>query len=626
LGIYKYGGFDNRLDWQMMQALHSFCGAQHSVEGPLADFLGHCASTLSGWYTSQWAAGVEVDDTNRTMSSLAWMYMGVSACSGSAAASEALYSIFYALWPSDKTIPSGAYPLLAGRALRSGMEFILRELTDNDVPGKAQFLEFFTTRLCRGVSLVVGSPDPEIPLMNEEMLFKQVEERQLTPEGIFRMTATWGQLSTVRLIYSRFKLDINGQNWNGETALLRACRAGHYDIACWLLKTVKADPTIATKLGVTPLHWIHVFSADEALNLARLLRKSGANPNAIAVSNGSCNVEAEYWFFKGPPLIRAVAAGNEAAVCGLLAIGADPLVPIRPGDEDSVTFAARRLRAPILKMLLKEVPDYPVWEVGRSGYSLLAKVIDCPVEYAAKIHGRSHEKARIETFDLLWNWKNRRRSFFHRSVAGEITEKRMLRSITGGGRIPLQEAVHESDMITVKHLMKLTSDATDSGPLFIKQMANIGLQAAVLYEKPAMVASFLSAGADPLQPLFYLQPGKEYQLPPQMFAERSPDEKNTLHLCARAGSSAEVIGQHLVDNLKPNFNQNLSNAERNIRKQCAIELTYYAELPGGTDDPLLDKRDESDNTPFFTALQNEEYEFVLPSFRAHQLMTDMHVL
>jgi Ankyrin repeats (many copies) len=616
LGVYKYGGFDNRLDWQMMQALHSFCGAQDSVQGPLASFSGHCASTLSGWYIDRLVAGVEVDDTNTTIGSLAWRYLSLSACSGSAAASEALYSIFYMLWPSDRTIPSGAYPLLAGRALRSGMEFILREVMDNDIPGKEQFLDFFATRLCRGTNLMVGSPDPDIPLMDEEMLFKRVEDSELTPEAIFRMAATWGQLSTLRVISSRFKLDINGQDGNGETALLRACRAGHYDIAFWLLKTMKADPTISTKLGITPLHWIHVFSADEALSLAKFLRKRGANPNAIAVKNGNCTVEAEYWFFKGPPLIRAVASGNEAAVCALLAIGADPLVPIQPNDENSVVFAARRLRAPILKLLLKEVPDYPVWEVDRTGHSLLAKVISCSVEYAAKIHGRRHEKARIETFDLLWNWKNRRRSFFRRSLAEEITGQRMLRSISRGGRIPLQQAVYECDMVIVKHLSKLTSEATDSGPLLVELMANIGLQAAVLYEKPAMVAYFLSAGAHPLQPQFCLEAGKEYQVPPSMFTDptRSPDEKNTLHLCARAGSSAEVIGQHLVDNLKLNFYQSLSTQELNMRKQCAIELTYYLELPGGTDDPLLDKRDESDNTPFFLALQNEEYEFVLPSF------------
>ncbi|KAI9764155.1 MAG: hypothetical protein M1840_008637 [Geoglossum simile] len=353
LGIYNYGGFDNRLDWQMMQALHSFCGAQRPVGGPLADFVGHCASTLSGWYIDRWTAGVEVDDTNSTTRSLAWRYVCMSACSGSDAASEALYSIFYMMWPSDEAIPTGAFPLLAGGALKNGMEFILREVMDNDVPGKEHFLKFFATRLCRGSGLLVGSPDPDIPLMDEETLFKHVKNGQLTPEAIFRMAATWGQLSTVCVIYSRFKLDL------------------------------------------------HVFSANQALNLARLLRKHGANPNAVAVNSGNCNVEAEYWFFKGPPLIRAVASGNKAAVCGLLAIGANPLVPIRSGDEDSLIFAARRLRAPILELLLKKVPKYPVWEVGFSGNSLLATVIGCSMQYAAKIHGRGHEKARIETFDLL---------------------------------------------------------------------------------------------------------------------------------------------------------------------------------------------------------------------------------
>src|SRR5437667_4039433 len=88
-------------------------------------------------------------------------------------------------------------------------------------------------------------------------LFKWVEDGEITAEQMLRVTATCGQLSTVRLICSRFALNVNGQDPSGETALLRACRAGQYDIACWLLESMKADPTISTKLRITPLHWIH---------------------------------------------------------------------------------------------------------------------------------------------------------------------------------------------------------------------------------------------------------------------------------------------------------------------------------------------------------------------------------
>jgi ankyrin repeat protein len=149
-------------------------------------------------------------------------------------------------------------------------------------------------------------------------------------------------------------------DWYGETALLKTCRAGHLDVVQWLLTTAKADAGVKTKKGITPLHWLCSFQAADVMEIARMLKNAGADPNAVAVGTHEDSVELDFWFFKGPPLMRAVASGNTVAMRALLDIGAKLTVPLQNGSENLIVFAARRLRGNILSMLLEKAPEYPV--------------------------------------------------------------------------------------------------------------------------------------------------------------------------------------------------------------------------------------------------------------------------
>lgn len=599
----------------MMLALVGFCQSKQSMEGSLSFFRPHCASTLSAWHLDEWSNilddGSGIKERCRELS---WQELCESAYADSDTSAEQLYSQFHILWPSGKTIPGELLPMLAGRALRRGMEFILREVLENDTPGKAAFLELFTTRLCRGAGIVAGPADAGIPLPDDAALFKTIADGK-PAEDIFRLAATWGRLGTAQAVLARYpSLNIQATDMNGETALLRACRGGHYDLAFWLLKTLKASAAQKTQLAVTPLHWIHAFTGPRALKLAKLLKKNGGDPNAIAI-NGSNKPEAQFWFFKGPPLIRAVAAGNEDAVRALLEIGADPTVPIKAGSENAIQFAARRLRAAILAMLLAKVPDYPVHALDGLGRTLLSCVINCHITYAAKIHGKRHEEAQRETFDVVWNLKRKRKGLFHRWWV-KTPVQRFFQSINASGMIPIQVAVKAGSMLIARAIINRAAEtAAVIGESLARQLqlsiASAGLQSAVLYEKAEMVRFFLSLGASPLDPAYSVDPGKAFQDPPVLFSAEDIrchwlGHTTALHTCARAGDSSTVIGKLLLERLKPKYTESLSNYQLEARKRAAVEFTHGEQSYGGGD-LLLNVRDEYDCTPFYSALENEEY-------------------
>jgi len=100
-----------------------------------------------------------------------------------------------------------------------------------------------------------------------------------------------------------------------------------------------------------------------------------------------------------------------------------------------------------------------------------------------------------------------------------------------------------------------------------RRLAEIGLQTAVLYERPALVAYFLSQGASPLCPHYSIDPSKVYQDIPPLFSATEPElvnrqYGNSLHHCAKAGVSAAVIGKMLIDHLKPGYMDNMSEGRR----------------------------------------------------------------
>lgn len=116
--------------------------------------------------------------------------------------------------------------------------------------------------------------------------------------------------------------DINEGNFQEETPLLLACRAGNYHIAALLLEA-GADPSIANHVGDTPLHWLLSFEKGQAADLCRkiLAKTHDVDPVAGLWKYTSPGDNA---FIEGTPLMRAVSRNclNHAQI--LLDAGADP--------------------------------------------------------------------------------------------------------------------------------------------------------------------------------------------------------------------------------------------------------------------------------------------------------------
>jgi uncharacterized protein len=142
--------------------------------------------------------------------------------------------------------------------------------------------------------------------------------------------------------------DVNLTDPNGTTALVLAIINTHYDLAALLLEQ-GADPDVADKTGMAALYatvdmhtlgWAHGRAAPappqpgerNALDLARLLLKHGAAPNAAltrpklqrhhtagdpALGDGAT------------PLMRAAKTGDVAMMRVLLEQGADPTLTLK---------------------------------------------------------------------------------------------------------------------------------------------------------------------------------------------------------------------------------------------------------------------------------------------------------
>ena len=132
--------------------------------------------------------------------------------------------------------------------------------------------------------------------------------------------------------------DIAADNRN---ALIIAAASGHTPLVELLLDQ-EADPNVADKAGVTPLHaavWGN-FNNIEMVQLLLLAR--GANPNARVTGNMPQRLAYKYHgdvFFRTPaslqgatPFALAAAQGDVAAMRALAAGGADTTIPLDNGS------------------------------------------------------------------------------------------------------------------------------------------------------------------------------------------------------------------------------------------------------------------------------------------------------
>ena len=139
--------------------------------------------------------------------------------------------------------------------------------------------------------------------------------------------AAYGKIRELRALLDSKSLSVNEQNVFGETALIKACLAGHSE-AVLLLCEKGADASIGTtgRKDVC-LHWLFNFEGTNAQRVADALIKAGADPDLNLLGRSSLvNYHFPFRWPPGTPLHWAVVAHNTDAVGTLIFHGAVPVI------------------------------------------------------------------------------------------------------------------------------------------------------------------------------------------------------------------------------------------------------------------------------------------------------------
>lgn len=346
-------------------------------------------------------------------------------------------------------------------------------------------------------------------------------------DTILHFAASAGFLATPFSWLTIRPTDINDKGQFEETPLLHACRSGHYELADILLD-LGADPTIASKNGDTPLHWILSFDASKMHALAAKLVQKKANPNAPAkrysfVSAPELDYEA------GTPLHRAVQRGNLAAVRTLLALGASPVSEGgRPDQYTPLNLAALLHYPEILEALLDNLPESQPARNVFGGMSLLI-----PTIRGEMLHGNSLEK--IARHGSLSCWRTRALACLNillRRGAAEHLSSMPEQSI-GFGSSALFIAIPYGDIRVIEHLLKqpgfedvinakcqINADHHPSTPL----------HRAISYRRIDVFELLLCNGADPTA----------------LHTDENGVELTNLYECAVSGHSSSEFAKLLI--------------------------------------------------------------------------------
>ncbi|KAI9790680.1 MAG: hypothetical protein M1833_001769 [Piccolia ochrophora] len=171
--------------------------------------------------------------------------------------------------------------------------------------------------------------------MLEDWSQKHDVQSKIDFEGntILHAAAALGCLDSVqRLIHMGALID--GKNANRETALYKACQAGHSNVTRHLIEQGAEILVVSRRESLTPLHWLFVFPPNEIRNIALLLVGNGKTsvnakmvPEKVNTSiDFARSVPLKHFPFElpfGTPLHWASFARNVTAIETLLDLGAD---------------------------------------------------------------------------------------------------------------------------------------------------------------------------------------------------------------------------------------------------------------------------------------------------------------
>lgn len=149
---------------------------------------------------------------------------------------------------------------------------------------------------------------------------------------VLHLAAMFGRVDVLRLIASPDLATINQRNFAGETALYKACAAGHASAIKELLE-FGADASITTcpdsQFAISCLHWLFLLDPEDMDHIADLLIRSGADVNArtavIMEHSNRRQIPMDHFPFHWPhgtPLHWAAHVGSLDAAAVLLQHGA----------------------------------------------------------------------------------------------------------------------------------------------------------------------------------------------------------------------------------------------------------------------------------------------------------------
>ncbi|EXJ85240.1 serine/threonine protein kinase [Capronia epimyces CBS 606.96] len=292
-------------------------------------------------------------------------------------------------------------------------------------------------------------------------------------------------------------LDINSLGRWDESALLHACRSGHFAIAMNLLDC-GANPTLASTAGDTPLHWVLSFEGSEAEQLAQRLVVAGAAVNAVAKEHKYqwaplCDYE------RGTPLHRAVGRGRVDAVEALLKVGAAADDEgDRPDQKCPIYLAAQFYYPEILDLLLRSLDIHAPAARRYRGLSLLVAAIHGTDLYGLRFsmvarHGEKWLSNLHRTVDVLL--EHGASEHLHHFPAG----------LDCAGTTPLQVAVGMGSSEILSYLLVHKGCASEVNiRTFVWYYGTqmVPLATAIYRAQKEAFDMLLASGADPFQPHF----------------------------------------------------------------------------------------------------------------------------
>ena len=217
-------------------------------------------------------------------------------------------------------------------------------------------------------------------------------------DTLLHCAAQSGYLEAVRCLIS-LGIGVNVINNLGETPLLEASRAGHYEVSMCLMEAgAEADKT--SVCGEGPIHFLPFFDEQHIGSISQLMVRNGADVDQWATEN---HREGESGFWGHSPLDYAVARNHIASIRALLHLGADPYA--KGEGVSAIRWACLFGRAEALDIMAAASPR------GITSEDIVSESLEVTVlgsAYRLKNiteHGGNHEDAKIATLKVLDKYK-----------------------------------------------------------------------------------------------------------------------------------------------------------------------------------------------------------------------------